>query len=140
MSAEEFRDASLQMKIPIAKKFIDKHVKLRDEKNPGFEIDYDILISDQELLRQWPEIKDDICSSAGKIMGLFGYASISSEKSKSLVCYKFLKRNLITFDYITGKTTFRRARLTNFRESVHIDHLRAANVGQLIHIRGPAIR
>ena len=70
------------MKIPIAKKFIEKHVKLRDEKNPGFEVDYDILISDQELLRQWPEIKEDIGSSAGKIMGLFGYASISSEKSK----------------------------------------------------------
>ena len=70
------------MKIPIAKKFIEKHVKLRDEKNPGFEVDYDILISDQELLRQWPEIKEDIGSSAGKIMGLFGYASISLEKSK----------------------------------------------------------
>ena len=30
--------------------------------------------------------------------------------------------------------------MINFRESVHIDHLRAANVGQLIHIRGTAIR
>ena len=84
LSAEDFRDASLQMKIPIAKKFIEKHVKLRDEKNPAFEVDYDILISDQELLRQWPEIKEDIGSSAGKIMGLFGYASISLEKSKYL--------------------------------------------------------
>ena len=83
MSIEDFQNASFQLKLPIAKKFLENHVKLGDENATAFELNYENLISDHELLKQWPDIKQEIYESAEKVMGIFGFASIAiTDQSK----------------------------------------------------------
>ena len=99
MSIEDFQNASFQLKIPIAKKFLENHVKLGDENVTAFELNYESLISDQELLKQWPDIKQEIYESAEKVMGIFGFASIAiTDQSKKTRNIFFLLKFLFSND------------------------------------------
>ena len=118
MGVEDYQNAAYQLKVAIAKKYVENNVSLGNEEAENFEINYDSLISDEEILKQWPDIKRDMYTSAEKIMGIFGYASVS-EKTNNVI---------------------KRARLKGFKESAQIGHLRAIDVGQLVHIRGTVVR
>jgi hypothetical protein len=74
------QDVSTQMKIELAKKFVNKNVNNNNTGKTSFVLDYKTLLGDADLKRDWPDFKTDLKCNAEKVMGIFGLAARNEDE------------------------------------------------------------